>query len=160
MFCFVTKAQVTPLGPKSLNWVSPFPLPISHCWCSFLEIRPVCVTATSAESVQSRAGPPGSWEGAGLQGGAMLLRAACLSDLSSSENHFGSVYFSTFTIGRWDVIMVAWGVGSLAMLSVSVPKSFAKLTDHFLFQESEQLQRFFASFHLAHSVETSWYFCT
>lgn len=101
------------MSPKSLSWVSPFPL----CWCSFLERRPVCVTAASAESVQSRAGPLGSWEGARLQGEWMLPLPACLSDRSSSENHFGCVYFSTFTISWWDVIMVGSWASSLCLTS-------------------------------------------
>lgn len=52
LFFFVTKTSRHSVGPKSLCWVSPFPL---ICWCSFLERRPVCVTMARASPVQGRA---------------------------------------------------------------------------------------------------------
>lgn len=100
LFFFVTKTSRHFVGPKSLRWVSPFPL---ICWCSFLEKRPVCVTTASTSPVQGRA------EASRLLGGGLRtpLRSAIQPDRSSSDNNFGVfVSLPAVSVGetswRWD----------------------------------------------------------
>lgn len=103
LFCFVTKTSERSVGPKSLRWLSPFPL---ICWCSFLERRPVCVTTASAAPVQGQAEASqilGGGRDAGWERPRMLTMVR--------HPAWPQLIWKPFWKRLWNVMKVGWRVG-------------------------------------------------